>query len=81
MPEIIKNGPPPEIHYGERRVRALDVAILRAGLAVPEVAHLSAIPEHRVRAIISGDEASPSERATLMRVLPDWNGSDEGGKR
>ena len=56
----------------DRQLTQLELACLRSGRTLDEVAYLARIPTSRLEALIAGELMSTDERQALMRVLPDW---------
>jgi hypothetical protein len=63
-------------HDSDRQVKQLELACVRSGRTLDQVAFLARIPMSRLQAIISGSPMSTDERQALMRVLPDWKPRD-----
>jgi hypothetical protein len=58
-------------HDRDRHVK-LELACVRSGRTLDQVAFLARIPMARLQAIIAGAPMSTDERQALMRFLPDW---------
>ena len=56
----------------DRQLTQLELACLRSGQTLDQVAFLARIPISRLQAIIAGAPMSIDERQALMRVLPAW---------
>jgi hypothetical protein len=56
----------------DRQLTQLELACLRSGRTLDQVAYLARIPRSRLEALIAGAPMSTDERQALMRVLPDW---------
>jgi hypothetical protein len=76
--EILREPMPLYDHPGERTVRDLGLAITRRGLTISECAHLTSIPEPRLRHLIGGTEPTTDERTALLAALPEWQPTREG---
>jgi hypothetical protein len=59
-------------HDSDRQVKELELACVRSGRTLDQVAFLARIPISRLEALIAGAPMSIDERQALMRVLPDW---------
>jgi hypothetical protein len=59
-------------HDNDRQVKELELACVRSGRTLDEVAFLTCIPLSRLEFLIAGAPMSIDERQALMRVLPDW---------
>jgi hypothetical protein len=70
--DLLAERPAPYDHPGDRVVADLGVAMMRHGLTVAEVSHLTSIGQERLHRILSGAEPSDEERRRLMGVLPEW---------
>ena len=56
----------------DRQVKELELACVRSGRTLEQVAFVARIPISRLKAHIAGAPMSIDERQALMRVLPDW---------
>lgn len=63
---------PPTHPNGGRTVQNLEIAIVRSGRTVQEIAFLTAISEARIKSIAAGDAATAEEAKLLTTALPDW---------
>ena len=63
-------------HDSDRQVTQIELACVRSGRTLDQVAFLARIPMSRLQAIIAGAPMSTDERQALMRVLPDWKPRD-----
>ena len=59
-------------HDSDRQVTQLELACVRSGRTLDQVAFLARIPMSRLQALIAGEPVTIDERQALMRVLPDW---------
>ena len=59
-------------HDSDRQVKELELACVRSGRTLDQVAFLARIPLSRLQALIAGAPMTIDERQALMRVLPDW---------
>ena len=59
-------------HNSDRQIKELELACVRSGRTLDQVAFLARIPMSRLQAIIAGAPVTIDERQALMRVLPDW---------
>ena len=55
-----------------RQVTQLELACVRSGRTLDQVAFLVRISLSRLQALIAGEPMTIDERQALMRVLPDW---------
>ena len=55
-----------------RQVKELELACVRSGRTLDQVAFLARISMSRLQALIAGEPMTIDERQALMRVLPDW---------
>ena len=60
----------------DRQVTQLELACVRSGRSLDQVAFLARIPLSRLQALIAGAPLTNEERQALMRVLPDWKPRD-----
>jgi hypothetical protein len=67
--EVLRSWAPID---GPRHTANLEIAVLRSGHSLGEIAYLTAIPEARLRALVAGEMPSSSERVALATALPDW---------
>ena len=63
-------------HNSDRQIKELELACVRSGRTLDQVAFLARIPMSRLQAIIAGAPVTIDERQALMRVLPDWKPRD-----
>ena len=59
-------------HDSDLQVKELELACVRSGRTLDQVAFLARIPLSRLQALIAGAPMTIEERQALMRVLPDW---------
>ena len=55
-------------HDSDRQVKELELACVRSGRTLDQVAFLARIPLSRLQALIAGEPMTIDERQTLMRV-------------
>ena len=55
-----------------RQVKELELACVRSGRTLDQVAFLARISMSRLQALLAGERMTIDERQALMRVLPDW---------
>jgi len=72
--------PPALPHAAERHVTNLEVAAIRCGYDMSQLAFLSSIPEARLRHLAAGAPLTDLERDSLLRILPDWKPSTGGAR-
>ena len=63
-------------HDSDRPVKELELACVRSGRTLDQVAFLARIPVSRLQDLIAGAPVTIEERQALMRVLPDWKPRD-----
>ena len=63
-------------HDSARQVTQLELACVRSGRTLDQVAFLARIPLSRLQALIAGAPVTIEERQAVMRVLPDWKPRD-----
>ena len=56
----------------DRQLTQLELACIRSGRTLDQVAFLARIPASRLQAIIAGAPMSTEERQAPVRILPDW---------
>ena len=59
-------------HNSDRQIKELELACVRSGRTLDQVAFLARIPMSRLQAIIAGAPVTIDERQALMRALPEW---------
>ena len=59
-------------HDSDRQVTQLELACVRSGRTLDQVAFLARISMSRLQALIAGEPMTIDERQALMRLLPDW---------
>jgi hypothetical protein len=69
---VLKTWRPPSFDGVPRHTANLELAILRTGRSLSDMAFLSGVSESRLRQLVSGTVPTTEERAALSRVIPDW---------
>jgi hypothetical protein len=69
---LLRTWRPPSFDGVPRHTANLELAILRTGHSLSNIAFLSGVPESRLHQLVSGTVPTTEERAALSRAIPDW---------